>query len=195
MVHVLSLTITDFRYIHKDDPNTVLIFSDGACLDNGQPNPRAGWAFVHGPGLAEKQLITSGRLEGKGPFGDDGTQTSNRAELRAVVAALRYRHWGGEGFKTIVIATDSEYVVEGSTKWARTWVSNGWKTNAGADVKNKDMWEALLGEFERWEDEGLSIKFWRIPRAWNKTADAEAKKAASKDEVTEQWAEIFGLCV
>lgn len=37
------------RYIHRQDPQTFLIFTDGACTNNGQRNPRAGWAFVQGP--------------------------------------------------------------------------------------------------------------------------------------------------
>ncbi|KAI8965361.1 ribonuclease H-like protein [Daldinia sp. FL1419] len=180
------------RYIHRDDPQSVLILTDGACLNNGQPNPKAGWAVIHGPGLAGKVACASGRLENKGPFGDESIQTSNRAELRAVIAASRLRHWPGEGFHTMVIATDSEYVVEGSTKWARTWTRNNWKTNTGADVKNKDLWEMLLGEFERWEDEGLTIKFWQIPRDWNTAADTAAKQAASEDEVSDKWVEVVG---
>ncbi|KAI1656441.1 ribonuclease H-like protein [Daldinia decipiens] len=181
------------RYIHRDDPQTVLIFTDGACLNNGQPDPKAGWAIVYGLGPTGEPLIAYGRLERKGPFGDESIQSSNRAELRAVIAALRLRYWPGEGFTTMVIATDSEYVVEGSTKWARAWSRNDWKTDTGADVKNKDMWEMLLGEFERWEEEGLSIKFWRIPRDWNKTADAAAKKGASENEVPNQWVEMHGV--
>ncbi|KAI1080084.1 ribonuclease H-like protein [Whalleya microplaca] len=183
------------RYIHRDDPRAILIFTDGACLNNGQPNPKAGWAFVDGPGLKGKPSTASFRLESKGPFGDEGIQSSNRAELRAVIAALRFRHWPGEGFTSITFATDSEYVVEGSTKWAKTWVKNGWKTSAQADVKNKDLWEMLLGEAERWNDKGLSIRFWRIPRGWNETADAAAKKAASEDEVDDEWIDMMGMCV
>ncbi|KAI1489611.1 ribonuclease H-like protein [Biscogniauxia mediterranea] len=183
------------RYIHRDDPEAVLIFTDGACLNNGQPNPKAGWAFVHGPGLMGNPAIASGRLENKGPFGDDSIQSSNRAELRAVIAALRFRHWPGEGFDTMVIATDSEYVVEGSTKWAKTWAKNQWKTSGKADVKNKDLWEMLLGEFERLNDLGLSIRFWRIPRAWNTTADAAAKEAASVEEVPTGWIDTMGICI
>ncbi|KAI1452845.1 ribonuclease H-like protein [Annulohypoxylon moriforme] len=183
------------RYVHRNDPRSVLIFTDGACLDNGQPNPKAGWAFVHGPGLSSKPAITAGRLESKGPFGDDGIQSSNRAEIRAVIAALRFRHWPGEGFNVMTIATDSEYVAEGSTEWARTWVKSKWETNTGADVKNKDLWEMLLGEVERWNDKGLSIRFWRIPRDWNKIADAAAKEAALEDKVPDQWMDISGICL
>ncbi|CAM1508906.1 Fc.00g026450.m01.CDS01 [Cosmosporella sp. VM-42] len=180
------------RYIHPSDPKMVLIITDGACLNNGQSNPKAGWAFVQGLHESEPAIV-SGRLENRGPFGDESIQSSNRAELRAVIAALRFRYWPGEGFKTMTIATDSEYVVEGSTKWVRSWVRRGWKTAGNVDVKNKDLWEILLGEFERWKDEGLSIQFWKIPREWNATADAAAKKAASGDAVSEEWMDVLGL--
>lgn len=136
--------------------------TDGACLNNGQANPRAGWAFVQGLSLEGEPLVVSGRLEQQGPWGDDGLQTSNRAELRAVIAALRFRHWPGEGFRRIVIATDSEYIVDGSTQWARTWVRNNWRTTGRmgdgyASVKNKDLWEMLLGGCERAHDGGLAV--------------------------------------
>ncbi|KAI1747981.1 ribonuclease H-like protein [Xylaria castorea] len=179
--------VRNTRYIHRDNPNNILIFTDGACLSNGQPNPRAGWAFVHGPGFEGQPAIASGRLENAGPFGDPSIQTSNRAELRAVIAGLRFRAWDGEGFKTIVIATNSEYVSQGATTWARTWIRNGWQKNGNDEVKNKDMWEVLLGEVERWHDRGVSILFWRIPRAWNVVADTAAKKAAEHVETHAEW--------
>ncbi|KAI1811184.1 ribonuclease H-like protein [Poronia punctata] len=184
------------RYIHLGEPKKILIFTDGACLDNGRPNPRAGWAFVHGPGhLGQACHKASGRLESKGPFGDPSVQSSNRAELRAVIAALRFRHWVGEGYDTLVIATDSEYVTKGATEWARTWFNNGWRTAGKADVKNKDLWEMLLGEVERWHDEGLSVQFWRIPREWNTLADEAAKKGATESQVPDRWMEVIGTCV
>lgn len=194
---ILDLLTYVFRYVHRSDPKAVLVFTDGACLNNGKPDPKAGWAFVHGPGgpgLTAKPAVASARLESKGPFGDKAIQSSNRAELRAVIAVLRFRYWPGEGFNSMTIATDSEYVTEGSTKWAKTWIKNGWKTSAGADVKNKDLWEMLLGEAERWKDEGLTIRFWRIPREWNEIADAAAKKAAEKIEVPTQWVNYHGVC-
>ncbi|KAI0442770.1 ribonuclease H-like protein [Xylaria telfairii] len=184
------------RYIHRNDPQKVLIFTDGACLNNGKANPKAGWGLVDGPGFPGQPPRTAyGRLEEKGPFGDSGIQSSNRAELRAVIAALRLRHWTGEGFNTMVIATDSEYVTAGSTEWTKTWIKNGWRTAGKADVKNKDLWEMLLGEVERWDDQGLSIQFWKIPRDWNTVADAAAKKAAAEEEAPDRWIEMFGICV
>ncbi|KAK4195376.1 ribonuclease H-like domain-containing protein [Triangularia verruculosa] len=181
------------RYTLHNDPSTGLIFTDGACLDNGRQPAKAGWAFWHGSGPSANRLLASGRLEKQGPFGDDGMQTSNRAELRAVIAALRFRHWPGEGFRRLVIATDSEYVVEGSTQWARTWMQNRWVRRGGRSVMNRDLWESLLGEIEKHKDSGMAVEFWRIPREWNSVADAAAKEAATKEDAPEEWMEMMGI--
>ncbi|KAK4171244.1 hypothetical protein QBC36DRAFT_367504 [Triangularia setosa] len=116
----MRVTRQSFRHTLPNDASTGLICTNGACLDNGQQNPKAGWAFSHGLDPSGNLLVASGRSEKKGPFGDNATETSNRAELRAVITALRFRYWPGEGFHTLVVATDSEYAVEGSTKWAKT---------------------------------------------------------------------------
>ena len=184
------------RFIHPTNSRQFLIYTDGACLDNGSVNPKAGCGFVFShsspqhPGLGS----TCFRLENRGPTGEVHPQTSNRAELRAVIAALRFRAWPGEGFNSLVIATDSEYVVEGVTSWVRGWLRRGWKTSMGAAVKNRDLWENLLGEIELWHDYGLQVKFWRIPRAWNTDADYHARHAASKDTRNE-FANISGILV
>ncbi|KAH6618312.1 hypothetical protein B0J18DRAFT_483663 [Chaetomium sp. MPI-SDFR-AT-0129] len=93
-----------YRFVAINDPNTCLAFVDGACLNNGQPDARAGWAVIYGP--AHK---ASARLENASVFddGDYHIATSNRAELRAAIAALRLCNWRLEGWDRLVIATDS----------------------------------------------------------------------------------------
>lgn len=180
------------RFTLPNDAGKFLILTDGACLDNGRPNPKAGWAFWHGESHRGK-CVASGRLENKGPFGEEGAQTSNRAELRAVLAALRFRHWPGERFHTCVIATDSVYVVEGCTNWARTWMRNGWTTRAGQPVDNKDMWEAVLGEIEKKHDDGMAVEFWRIARELNTVADDASRTAAQQEDAADDWIDVFGI--
>ena len=189
----LQATVPGIRFVRRNDPEQLLIYTDGACINNGQANPRAGWACVFRPEPITLGTALSGRLENKGPFGDEQGQTSNRAELRAVIGALRFRHWKGEGFTTLVFATDSEYVVKGATEWARGWVRNGWRTRTGAPVKNKDLWEALLGEAERWKSIGLDLQFWRIPRDLNVEADHMAREAAGK-KIENEYCDILGIC-
>jgi ribonuclease HI len=43
----------------------------------------------------------------------------------------------------VAIYTDSTYVIQGITKWIWGWRKKGWKTAAGADVINRDLWERL----------------------------------------------------
>ncbi|KAL1890062.1 hypothetical protein Sste5346_008498 [Sporothrix stenoceras] len=181
----------DIRFTLAENQNetATIIYTDGACLNNGQANPRAGWGFWYGMTADEHHLVCHGRLEKKGPFGDDALQTSNRAELRAVIAALRFRDWSLEGFKLVVIGTDSVYVVEGSTKWAKTWMEKNWRTKYGP-VKNKDLWEALLGEIEQYKNYGIEVMLWRIPRDWNMIADGVAKEAAAMEDQSDEFKDI-----
>ncbi|KAJ5158946.1 uncharacterized protein N7500_008597 [Penicillium coprophilum] len=152
-----------------------LIYTDGACFDNGRINAKAGCSFVFNGSTSGFARFA---LEYKGPTNQQHTRTNNRAELRAVIGALRYRDWAAEGFTRLVIACDSEYVVEGITSWIWDWLRWNWITTAGEPVRNRDLWECLLGEVEMWHDRGLTVQFWRIPRELNTKADRHAKSAA-----------------
>jgi ribonuclease HI len=57
------------------------------------------------------------RLENHGPSGIPTEPTSNRAKLRAVIAALQFRAWGSEGWRRVVVLTDLEYIIWGATQW------------------------------------------------------------------------------
>ena len=71
------------RYVRIGNRRQFLVLTDGACLNNGQADPRAGWACV-----VSDTLTLSARLEARGPSGAACPQTSNRAELRAAIAAI-----------------------------------------------------------------------------------------------------------
>ncbi|KAJ5888353.1 hypothetical protein N7495_008394 [Penicillium taxi] len=169
------------RYVHIQNQEQVLVYTDGACSNNGQPekNAQGGWAVVYGPCHDTTSLTVSGRLETAGPTGAKYVATSNRAELRAVIAALRLADWRAEGFTSIVIATDSAYVTDGATNWAKSWVQNSWRNSSGEPVMNRDLWELLLGEVEILDEKGLRVEIWKIPRDLNAEADAAAKKASN----------------
>ncbi|RSL63356.1 hypothetical protein CEP53_004431 [Fusarium sp. AF-6] len=152
---------------------------------NGGYTPTALWASEVGV-----RSVASGRLENKGPFGDDDVATSNRAELRAAVAALRVCDWKEEDFDMVVIATDSSYVVEGATSWVKTWVRNGWKTRIKKDVRNKDLWELLLGDVERLKQQKVTVCLWEISREDNADADAAAKQAAQDGTTVAEFKDI-----
>lgn len=182
------------RFVRRTDNTELLIYTDGACLDNGQANPTGGCAFIYGDtsNRPETRSYESFGLEDKGPLREKHPQTSNRAELRAVIAALRFKHWTDEGWKSMVIATDSEYVVEGITNWVQRWIQNRWKTSQGKPVMNQDLWKVLLGEMEKWKTYKMKVQFWRIPRELNKDADSYAKEAALKVKKDREEAALSG---
>ncbi len=168
------------RYIRRSDPEEVLIFTSGTCSNKGQEKPTAGCGIHYKP-------TTKGagfRLESHGPTGLDSLQNSNRAELRAVVAALHFRLWYGEGFTRVIIATDSEYVVRGITEHTETWISRGWKTSSKTAVKNRDLWQLLLTQIEDYLSLGTTILFWHIPKALNQKAGIMAVEGSQKAAVS-----------
>ncbi len=107
------------------DPTTVVIYTDGAC--SGNPGP-GGWAAILRYGPHEKVLQGGASLT-----------TSNRMELRAVLAALQALTRPCR----VEVYTDSEYLRKGVTRWLRRWQRNGWQTMAEQPVKNQDLWRAL----------------------------------------------------
>ncbi|KZL69033.1 rnase h domain-containing protein [Colletotrichum incanum] len=184
------------RFINCHDTSECLIYTDGACFDNGAASARGGCAFVFKPVCANDQSgSVAFKLEDRGPDGRIYRHTSNRAELRAVIAALRFRAWDGEGFRGIVIATDSTYVVNGATDWTRAWIKKGWRLTTGEPVKNRDLWEALLLDVEKLHDRGVKVRFWKIPRQYNHLADRAAKNAASIFKPTKNFTDIIGCLV
>ncbi|HET7563051.1 MAG TPA: ribonuclease HI [Rhodanobacteraceae bacterium] len=112
-------------------PDTVEIFTDGACL--GNPGP-GGWAALLRWRGIDKLL--SG--------GEDAT-TNNRMELMAAIVAL-------ESLKRdcdVRLTTDSQYVRQGIEKWVAKWRANGWRTADKQPVKNQDLWQRLAAAAAR----------------------------------------------
>jgi ribonuclease HI len=109
----------------SDDNPRVEIFTDGACL--GNPGP-GGWAALLRQGSTEKELS-----------GAEPATTNNRMELTAAIEALA-------ALKrpcAVTLYADSRYVIDGATKWLRSWKARGWKTADRQPVKNVDLWQRL----------------------------------------------------
>ncbi|KAJ5133586.1 uncharacterized protein N7443_004791 [Penicillium atrosanguineum] len=168
------------RFINSTDRRQFLIYTGGAISGTTQQHPEGSCAFVFQSPDCGPDGYASFALEREGPTGQAHPGTKVRAELRAVIAALRYKYWIEEGFNSLVIATASEYVVKGITEWVSVWLTTSWRTSTCADVKNRDLWECLLGEIEAWDDEGMEVRFWAIPREWSTCADSHAKEARLK---------------
>jgi ribonuclease HI len=103
----------------------VEIYTDGAC--RGNPGP-GGWGAVLIAGRHRKTL-----------HGGERETTNNRMELTAAIEALNAL----KGPRTVLLHTDSKYVMHGITEWMANWKKRGWKTSAKKPVKNQDLWIAL----------------------------------------------------
>jgi len=107
----------------------IVIFTDGAS--KGNPGP-GGWGVV---------IVTpDGQVTELG--GGEAPTTNNKMELTgAIQALLQVRDLPGR----LAVHTDSTYVITGIREWIFGWLRRGWKTAAGADVLNRDLWERLWG--------------------------------------------------
>jgi ribonuclease HI len=105
----------------------IVVFADGAA--KGNPGPGGWGAIIATP---------SGQVTELG--GGERLTTNNRMELTAVIEALRdLRDTPGP----VAAYTASSYVIRGIREWIHGWRRRGWKTAAGSDVLNRDLWEAL----------------------------------------------------
>lgn len=119
----------------------VTIYTDGACA--GNPGI-GGWAAV---------LIYNGVH--KEISGYDKSTTNNRMELFAVIQALRCLNQSCE----CEVCTDSQYVADAFNKdWINSWQRNNWRTASKSEVKNVDLWRALLYEVNKHKVTFVKVK-------------------------------------
>ena len=106
--------------------NIVYIYTDGCC--KGNPGP-GGYGCI----LKYKDKI-------KELKGGEKKSTNNKMELTAAIMALSAL----KNPTRVVLTTDSQYLLNGMTKWIHGWMKRGWITKDKKPVKNKELWEKLL---------------------------------------------------
>lgn len=98
--------------------NKLLIFTDGACTNNGKPNAKAGCGVFY----PNKEYDNISVRFNKHPI------TNQRAELYAIYLALLTSNESD-----IIIYTDSLYSIKCLTEWMPKWKLSG------KSVKNQDI--------------------------------------------------------
>jgi ribonuclease HI len=98
-------------------------------------------------------LLIAGNLR-KTMHGGDPETTNNRMELTAAIEALNAL----KGPRSVILHTDSKYVMDGINEWMPNWKKRGWKTSAKKPVKNKDLWQALDEAAARHDIEWIWVK-------------------------------------
>lgn len=74
--------------------------------------------------------------------GHEPETTNNRMEMQAAIQALQFFRQNQQR-EAIQLCTDSQYVIDGITKWINGWKKKGWKTAAGKPVLNQDLWQQM----------------------------------------------------
>ena len=149
----------------------IRVYTDGAC--SGNPGP-GGWAVVVN---TDKKCKTYGGYEVE--------TTNNRMELTAVNECLKKISKHKSTNDVFEIYSDSAYVVNAITKkWLSGWLINGWKTNAGNDIKNRDLWEQTSKYLRLIEDTGQKVTFIKVKghtgNTFNEMVDKLAKEQSLK---------------
>jgi ribonuclease HI len=105
----------------------IVVFTDGASKRNPGPG---GWGAII--------VMPDGHVTELG--GGAAETTNNKMELTGAIQALtRLERTSGP----VAIYTDSTYVIQGIREWVHNWKRRGWKTAAGSEVMNRELWEEL----------------------------------------------------
>lgn len=104
------------------------IWTDGGC----RKNPGiGGWASI---------LLCDGIIVDT-LSGNDELTTNNKMELIAIINGVKRAIKLGASHMTVY--ADSQYCINGITKWVPSWKVRGWVTKKREPIKNRELWEEL----------------------------------------------------
>ena len=106
--------------------NEIIIYTDGAC--KGNPGIGGWGAVVKFSNNYEKKI-----------YGYNKETTNNRMELTAAIMSLSTL----DEKSTVILYTDSKYLMDGINQWILKWKKNSWKTSNNKEVKNMDLWKKI----------------------------------------------------
>lgn len=144
-----------------------VVFADGSSLSN--PGGPGGTGFI----VFDQQ--TKGLRFGGRNYLADGAHpvTNNRMELRAVLEALEPLPGGA----SVLVHSDSQYLINCLSKWIHGWRKRGWQTSEGTAVLNRDLIEQIDARARSLEVTYQWIRG-HAGHAANEAADALARAAA-----------------
>ena len=115
----------------------IIIYTDGGCNSTQSKNVGA-WAYIitkPKENDEEEKIYTDSNKVFE--------TTNNKMELIALIEAFKKLDTEKVTSNTIVVKSDSMYLIKGMTQWVDGWKTNNWKTKLGGDVKNQDLWIKL----------------------------------------------------
>ena len=100
-------------------PETITVYTDGACINNGRENAATGSGTWYGENDPHN---TSTRVAHK-------KQSNQTGELMAVLEALK----NNLPESNLKIVSDSKYVIDSLTKFAEEWEAHNWSKNQNGE--------------------------------------------------------------
>ena len=157
----------DLDGFQRDENGFVIVFTDGACENNGKVGAKAGYGIF----WADGHPLNKGEPASR--------PTNNVGEIEAITESVKIAH--NEGVTKLKIHTDSMFAINCMTKWISGWKKNGWKKSSGEPVKNRAELDALDKAIT---NSGIQI-LWQHVRGHvgihgNEMADALARQGAQK---------------
>lgn len=126
----------------KVNKKEIIVFTDGSCSGNGKRESYGGIG-IHFP---------NGELKDVSKVFNQGCCTNQRTELYAILTSLRYikQNLGLSKYR-VIIKTDSLYSINCVTKWAYSWIKNGWMTKNNTPVANKEFIEIINKYYDKYD--------------------------------------------
>lgn len=118
-----------------------VVHLDESCLGNGREGDNPGGAA----GIIE--VRHRGGVERRDFYLSAPGTTNNRMALLSATTALDLLAGKGTRF-TVLLVSDSEYLVKGVREWAPGWEARGWRRKGGA-IENLPLWQQLLHSARR----------------------------------------------
>lgn len=147
----------------------IIAYTDGSAVVRGKAKGNGGFGTYFPNLYGERKAFSLGFQETK----------TGRMEITALYYAITALNKEFKGVLTVY--SDSEYVVKSFTeKRLLKWIKNGWKNTSG-DVKNQDLWKAIVKELELRSDMELEMIHIRSHQV-EKAKTQEEKEALLSNE-------------
>ena len=128
---------------------SIIIFTDGAVPNNQKIGNRKGGVGVFF-GIDDPRNISFGMKESS-----ILKVTNQVCELTACIMALETLISTEKiGKKDIIICTDSMYIINSITEWAKNWEKNNWKKSDNKPIQNDNLIKKLY-----YMSRNLNVKF------------------------------------
>jgi len=117
--------ISQGKKVMNDKNIDYYVYTDGACINNGKKNAKAGYGIYFGE---NDNRNMSKRIE-------EGKQTNNVAELMGIIEAYKIIENDINNEKKVCIVTDSSYSLRCITSYGKKCNEKCWKE----DIPNKEL--------------------------------------------------------